>query len=112
MALTRCTDMLGYTTLLDADPMIETYADVLCVPAGIENTAPGIFDRGRKLVSAAGYFRASPDPVRHAPRRGLIHRDPNRTVRGNGGERATPPARARGGRGAGTSSPAASRVPR
>ncbi|MGI3775905.1 MAG: hypothetical protein ACRYGC_01300, partial [Janthinobacterium lividum] len=63
MALTRCTDLFGYTTLLDDDPMCETYADVLCVPAVHGETAPGIFDRGRKAVTAAGYFRASPDPV-------------------------------------------------
>ncbi len=63
MALTRCTDLFGYTTLLDDDPMCETYTDVLCVPAVHGETAPGIFDRGRKAVTAAGYFRASPDPV-------------------------------------------------
>ncbi len=63
MPLTRCTDLFGNTTLLDADPMIETYTDVLCVPAGIEGVPSGVYDRGRKLVTAAGYFRASPDPV-------------------------------------------------
>ena len=63
MALTRCTDLFGNTTLLDADPMIETYTDVLCVPAGIEGVSSGVYDRGRKLVTAAGYYRASPDPA-------------------------------------------------
>lgn len=63
MPLTRCTDLFGNTTLLDVDPMIETYTDVLCVPAGIRDVSPGIYDRGRKMVMAAGYFRASPDPL-------------------------------------------------
>ncbi len=63
MPLTRCTDLFGNTTLLDLDPMIETYTDVLCVPAGIRDVSSGIYDRGRKLVTAAGYFRASPDPL-------------------------------------------------
>ena len=63
MPLTRCTDLFGNTTLLDADPMIETYTDVLCVPAGLEGVSSGVYDRGRKLVTAAGYYRASPDPA-------------------------------------------------
>ena len=63
MPLTRCTDLFGNTTLLDLDPMIETYTDVLCVPAGVRDASSGIYDRGRKLVTAAGYFRASPDPL-------------------------------------------------
>lgn len=63
MSLRRCTDLFGNTTLLDHDPMIETYADVLCVPFGTEGASAGIYDRGRKLVTAAGDFRASPDPA-------------------------------------------------
>lgn len=63
MPLTHCTGLYGTTTLLDLDPMVETYADVLCVPHGVDGAAAGVYDRGRKLVTAAGYFRASPDPL-------------------------------------------------
>ena len=63
MPLTRCTALFGNTTLLDFDPMIGTYTDVLCVPIGTEDASPGLYDRGRKLVTAAGDYRASPNPA-------------------------------------------------
>ena len=63
MPLRRCTELYGSTTLIEHDPMLATYTDVLCVPYGTEGASAGLYDRGRKLVIAAASFRASPDPV-------------------------------------------------
>ena len=63
MPLRRCTELYGSTTLIERDPMLATYEDVLCVPYGVEGASPGLYDRGRKLITAAATFRATPDPV-------------------------------------------------
>ncbi len=63
MPLRRCTELYGSTTLIEHDPMLATYDDVLCVPYGTEGASPGLYDRARKLVTAAATFRATPDPV-------------------------------------------------
>jgi hypothetical protein len=62
MALRRCADLRGNTTLVDYPPLVETYRDVLYVPFGTPDASPGVFDHGRKLVTAAGYFRSDPYP--------------------------------------------------
>jgi hypothetical protein len=63
MPLRRCTGLYGSTTLIEHDPMLATHTDVLCVPYGTEGASAGLYDRGRKLVTAAASFRAAPDPV-------------------------------------------------
>ena len=63
MPLRRCTELYGSTILIERDPMLATCEDVLCVPYGVEGASPGLYDRARKLVTAAATFRATPDPV-------------------------------------------------
>ena len=60
--LKRVTKFVGNSVLVDDDPMIECYRDVLCVPSGIPDASPGLFDRGRKMLGAAADYRAEPHP--------------------------------------------------
>lgn len=61
MPLVKVDPPIVGTTVLDYDPMLEVYRDVLYVPAGVAGWPCGIYDRGRKLIAAATHFRGGAD---------------------------------------------------
>ena len=58
--LIRTVRAYGGTTVIEADPRLDEYEDVLLVPFGIETAGPGLYDRARRMITASGTFRGVP----------------------------------------------------
>lgn len=57
--LRSCLAQDGRSVVVDGDPGVHTYSDVLYVPVGF-GTPPGLYDRGRALISSGAHFAAWP----------------------------------------------------
>lgn len=61
MILSHCDSVYGGETLLKGAPRIDSYEDILFVPENYMDSAPGCYDRGKKLITASGVFLGIPD---------------------------------------------------